>query len=87
MNQIEHMNAALRLIEDAITKPPHRKARIMPQTKQPEMRCCDEMKHAVQSGTDRSLCGPAIHFTLGALTIGSIPTPVKFCPWCGESPE
>lgn len=52
--------------------------------------CCPTFKKAVQEGTDNDGSGPAINSSSSNLNsksvyyeIGSISTPIKFCPWCG----
>ena len=45
--------------------------------------CCDELRRAMQNGTDHESCGPFIWNLGNNLYVGSSKLlSLKFCPWC-----
>jgi hypothetical protein len=47
--------------------------------------CCADMIKAQQTGTDGEGYGRLFIFRHGQLDAGEHPTPLRFCPWCGQS--
>ena len=46
-----------------------------------KLECCEDMKHAQESGTDNECYGSAVW---GAWSIGTSLPDISFCPWCGQ---
>jgi len=48
------------------------------------VRCCADMLHAHESGTDNEAYGSLVCYdSKGKPLIGDDLPPIRFCPWCG----
>lgn len=46
--------------------------------------CCDDMRHARQSGTDNEMYGALVYWSGDKIVMGCDLPAIRFCPWCGH---
>lgn len=60
---------------------------IMADSAEKRAECCADFSHARETGTDNEGYGRAITRWDAEWHVGSIASPIRFCPWCGAKKQ